>query len=286
MIESTLDVGGAVVFWTASEFTDRERLKAGLAPLALDGLVPDPRPHASVLRDALDEALGGPRVLVRPLADRDGFAVVREERGPAFNSYRTDLVARVTAGDPPGVTYVPLDDRAALVNAAVRRHRDRVPAAQLSACLVRIVESLGGTRLRPTGAVYWIPGPRLDDWASVARAVEHASDGRPSAVYVLRHRLDPDAVRAVRDAVVAEVRAEAGRIRDEVSTGDLGGRALETRKRQATDLRDKVLLYEDLLSVGLADLHRVIDSADQATATAALLLGSQAQTALTPASVG
>ena len=46
MIESTLDVGGAVVFWTASEFTDRDRLTAGLAPLALDQFVPDPRPPA------------------------------------------------------------------------------------------------------------------------------------------------------------------------------------------------------------------------------------------------
>lgn len=73
MIESNLEVGGAVVFWSASAFTDRDKLTAGLAPLGLDHFVPDPRPHASVLRDALEEALGGPRVLVRPLADRDGF---------------------------------------------------------------------------------------------------------------------------------------------------------------------------------------------------------------------
>ena len=53
MIESTLEVGGAVVFWAASEFTDRDRLRAGLAPLALDRFVPDPRPPAGVLRDAL-----------------------------------------------------------------------------------------------------------------------------------------------------------------------------------------------------------------------------------------
>ncbi len=286
MIESTLEVGGAVVFWTASEFTDREKLTAALVPLALDTFVPDPRPPASILKDALDEALGGPRVLVRPLADRDGFTVVREERRKTANFYTTDLIARVVAGDPSEITYEPLDERAVLVNAAFRKHQDRIPAVQLSACLVQIVESLGGTRLRPTGAVYWIPGPKLDEWASVAQAVEQASDGKPSAVYVLRHRLDADAVRAIRDAVVAEVQAEATRIRDEVSTGDLGGRALETRKKQAAELRDKVLLYEDLLSVGLTHLHQVIDAADQATATAALLLGSQAQLTPVPASVG
>ena len=93
-------------------------------------------------------------------------------------------------------------------------------------------------------------------------------------MYVLRHRLDADAVRAVRDAVVAEVQAEADRICEEVAAGDLGGRALETRKKQAADLRQKVLLYEDLLSVGLAGLHQAVDRADQAAATAALLLGA------------
>ena len=73
---------------------------------------------------------------------------------------------------------------------------------------------------------------------------------------------------------MAEVQAEAVRICDEVAAGDLGGRALETRKKQAADLRDKVLLYEDVLSVGLAGLHAAVDRADQAAATASLLLGA------------
>src|SRR5205823_15051056 len=135
---------------------------------------------------------------------------------------------------------------------------------------------LGGVRLRPGGAVYWLPGHRLGEWSRVAAAVESCAEGRPSAVYVLRHRLDADAVRAVRDAVVSAVQAEAQRIGTEVSAGELGGRALEARRQQASELRAKVLLYEDLLSVGLAGLHRAVDAADQAAATAALLLGAEA----------
>ena len=275
MIESALDVGGAVVFWTASEFTDRDKLKAGLVLLGLDQFVPDPRPPASVLKDALEETLGGSRVLVRPLADRDGFTVVQEERGKNANSYATELIARVRNPDLPTIEYEPDDDRALQVNRAFRRHSGRIPGVQLSACLVKIVEFLGGTRLRPTGAVYWIPGPKLDEWALAAQAVEAASDGKPSAVYLLRHRLDGDAVRAIRDAIVTEVQAATARISDDVKAGDLGSRALETRKQQAHELRDKVLLYEDLLSVGLAGLHRAIDVADQAAATASLLLAAQ-----------
>ena len=222
MIESTLDVGGAVVFWTAAEFTNRDKLRAGLVPLGLDPFVPDPRPHASVLKDALEETLGGSRVLVRPLADRDGFTVVKEERGRTANSYVTELIARVRNPDLPTIEYEPYDTRAERVNEAFRRYAGRVPGVQLSACLVKIVEFLGGTRLRPTGAVYWVPGPKLDEWAFAAKAVEAASEGKPSAVYLLRHRLDADAVRAIRDAVVAEVQAATARISEDVSAGELG----------------------------------------------------------------
>jgi len=72
------------------------------------------------------------------------------------------------------------------------------------------------------------------------------------------------------------VQTEANRIREDVITGSLGTRALETRQRQAADLRDKVLMYEDLLSVGLEGLHQAVDQADQAAATASLLLGASA----------
>jgi hypothetical protein len=284
MVESSLDVGGAVTFWSLADWSDRARLQREFAALGLDAFTPDPRPAPACLRDALNDVLGGPRVLVRPLAGREGFAVVREDRGVAANAYATLLTASVRDGAVP--VFDPWTPEADQVAEAYRRQQGRVPAAQLSAALVRVVDALGGTRLRPGGAVYWVPGPRLDEWAAAGRAAEAASGGRPGAVYVLRHRLDADAVRAVRDALVGEVQAEAARICDEVAAGDLGGRALETRKKQAADLRQKVLLYEDLLSLGLAGLHRAVDQADQAAATAALLLGAQAFAEPLPAGAG
>jgi hypothetical protein len=276
MVESRLDVGGAVVFWSLAEWSRRDRLAAHLAPLGLEALAPEQRPAPAALRAALEDVFAGPRVLIRPLASRDGFAVVREDRGLAANQYQTELTARVTSGSLPSLTFDPWDGRALKVEEAYRAQLGRVSASQVSTMLVKVIDSMGGTRLRPSGAVYWLPGPRLDEWARVAEAVEQAADGAFSAVYLLRHRLDHDAVRAVRDAVVAEVHAEAGRIKDEVLAGELGGRALETRQKQAADLRRKVLLYEDLLSVGLKGLHRAVDEADQAAATAAILLGSSA----------
>jgi hypothetical protein len=184
MIEGSMEVGGAVVFWTAAEFTDRTRLQQAFDGLGLGPYVPDPRPDSAVLREALEEVCGGPRVLVRPLADRDGFAVVKEDRGSTANSYTTLLVARVS-GTPPRLQFEPHSLLTADVQRAFDQHRGRIPAAQLSACLVKVVESLGGTRLRPTGAVYWVPGHRVAEWGEVAAAVEGASEGKPSAVYLL-----------------------------------------------------------------------------------------------------
>jgi hypothetical protein len=274
MVESHLDVGGAIVFWNLAEWTHRNQLVTQWTPLGLEAVVPDQRPAPAALRSALEDIFGGPRVLIRPLASRDGFAVVREDRGLDANQYQTDLTARVVAADPPALTFEPWDNRAASVQGAFQSQLGRLSACQISAALVRVIESLGGTRLRPSGAVYWLPGNRADEWGRIARSVEIAADGALSAIYMLRHQLDHDAVRAVRDAVVAEVQSEANRIKGEVLAGELGSRALETRKTQATDLRQKVLLYEELLSVGLKGLHRAIDEADQAAATAALMLAA------------
>ena len=274
MTEGHLDVGGAVVFWSLADGTDRDRLRAGFTSLDLGEFVPDERPASAVLKDALESVLGGPRVLVRPLAARDGFAVVREDRGTAANAYATTMVAKVSPGGVSTLKFDPDDDRADRVRQAFREHAGKVPAAQLSAALVKVVGRLGGTRLRPGGAVYWVPGHKLSDWADVADAVERASTGRPSAVYAIRHKLDADAVRAVRDAVVADVAGEAERIAKDVAAGDLGGRALDARRKEAAALRDKVLLYEDVLAVGLAGLHAAVDAADQAAAGAALLLAA------------
>ena len=181
--------------------------------LGLEPFVPDPRPAPACLRDALDDVLGGPRVLVRPLATRDGFAVVREDRGLAANAYATLLTARV-AGRPAGPVVRPVDARAPTGS------RDAYRAAARPGPGRPVVGRPGQGRRGPgrdpaaaaAGPSTGCPGPRLDDWAEVGRAVERAAEGRPIAVYVLRHRLDADAVRAVRDAVVTEVQAEADRI--------------------------------------------------------------------------
>jgi hypothetical protein len=216
-------------------------------------------------------------MLVRPLAKRDGFTVVLEDRGETANIYAQVLLARIegTNGDVRAI-FQPDDEQAQKVRDAYRRHLGLLHTSQVSNALVAVLDALSGTRLRPSGGLYWLPAHRLDDWQRAVSAVDSAAEGKPSAVYVLRHRLDADAVRAVRDAIVAEVQAESSRIHDEVVGGELGSRALETRRNEAGQLRQKIALYENLLNVGLEGLYRAVDRADQAVAAAVLLASAQA----------
>jgi hypothetical protein len=270
MVENSLRIGGAVTFWTLGEMTSRAMLKEGMEAAGFGKQVPESRPAAGALKDALQQVVGGPTTLIRPLKAKDGFCVIQEERGDQVNRYQPSLVARIDPGTLE-ISFSPYDERAQPIVDAFNAHLGILRGAQVSAGLVAVLDLLGGTRLRPTGAIYWLPEPRLRQWEAVAQAVEQAGMGRPNSVYILRHQLDEDAIRAVRDAIVAEVAGEAQRIDQEVSSGELGERALDHRKEQAEALRSKIRQYEDILGIGLQSLHEAVDQAEQAACKASIL---------------
>lgn len=275
MISTNVRIGGSTTFWTIGEQTRRSALLAGYTAVGFEKYTPEPRPPSGALHDALRQCLGGPRVLIRPLDDKDGFTVVEEVRGTSRNSYTNTLTAKINPKTLQ-IEFTPFDDRATAIVGAFNTSLGMLKPAQVSASLVNILDFLGGTRLRPTGAIYWLPEHRLEQWRQVVAVVESAGVGRPNAVYLLHNLMDADAVRAVRDAIVADVSSEAERIHKEVIEGELGERALENRRTQAEDLRQRIALYEELLGVGLASLTEAVDRADQAAATAALLASAQA----------
>jgi hypothetical protein len=69
--------------------------RIGLESAGFGEYAPEPRPPAGALKDALEQVLGGPASLIRPLKTRDGFTVVTEERGENGNSNHNSLVARM-----------------------------------------------------------------------------------------------------------------------------------------------------------------------------------------------
>jgi hypothetical protein len=234
---------GCVTFWTLAEWSDAARLKAGWEAVGLGRHAPALRPPVACLRDALLETMASQHVIVRPLASKTGFVVVREQRGTDENEYQALFSARIPDGESAPVFSMVTRDTAR-VEEAFRKGVGRLKAHQVSAALVAVMAELGGIRLRPSGGVYWLSGERVEDWARATDAVAHAADGGTSVAYCIRHELDAAAVLAVKDALVHEVTAETERLAKALLEGDLGDRAVAARKAEAARLREKVEEYE------------------------------------------
>lgn len=281
MIESrSLKVGGATVFWGLGEWTDLARLGENLGAVGFGDCVPERRPQMAALRDALEAQMGGPCVLIRPLVKKDGFTVVKEERGVEENEYSNLMRVRLEklADDSTKLLFAPWDHRAQAITESYNKHLGLLRAGQVATALVKIITRLRATTLRPTGGLYWVPDESLAAWRDVALAVEQsAAEGKRHSVYTMLNVMDAEAVRAVRDAVVAEITADAARIYEEVFSGELGDKALANRKEQAELLREKCALYEELLGLGLSDVRAAIGRAEESFAAATLLEAAGAE---------
>lgn len=274
MTEGSIKVGGGLVFWSISEWTDLGKLKEGLEAAGFDKYVPSPRPESAALKDALEEVFAGPGWEISRLKNSNAFEVVRLEKQPYPNPNQRTVEMLTQIGADRSIEFSKLDSTADAVVDSFNRHVGLVRAGSVTASLVSIMGALGGTPLRQRGGVYWLPPHRLDEWRRAAMAVESAGVGRPNACYLITHMMDGDAIRAVRDAIMAEVEAEARRINTDIDSGELGQRALERRQFEAEELRNKVILYEEMLGIGLTSLRQTIDETDIALGKATLLISA------------
>jgi hypothetical protein len=262
-----IKIGGAVTYWSLGLWTELEKLKTDFTTLGLEKFVPEPRTPAACLKNALEACY--PAYLVRPLKTKDaGFAVVEETRGMDENQYRTVVTARVEPGVKVSVT--PYDYQVTqIILEQFNKHLGLLRPAQVTDALVKYIESLGGTKLRPGGGLYWLADQHLYSWLEVVSAVERAGLSKMHSVYLLRTVMDADAVRAVQDAVTQEIMTEAESLHKEVLGGELGERALEHRRQAAMRLREKTREYEEILGVGLDSLRQSCDKLEDAAAAAA-----------------
>jgi hypothetical protein len=278
-MSSNLRVDGAVVFWTLGGWTAREAIEAGWSALPAPWggtwgeLTPPARTNEACLRDAM--SILWPKQLIRPLAKRDGFAVLEETR-------RSDEVDTVT------VAAAKVDDLGrvdllrghsygveASLREEYRRQSGLLKPGQVAAALVNVLARLSATRIRPTGGIYWLPQASLNTWQALAGVVERASVGGKNAVYQITHAFDADSIRAVRDALLAEVESEADALLREVDSGELGEAGLRNRARAAERLQEKVHEYEAILGERLDDARQIAEKAEHG-ATAARILATAA----------
>jgi hypothetical protein len=100
----------------------------------------------------------------------------------------------------------------------------------------------------------------------VAAFVEECGEDQGNKVYLLRTAMDEATVRAVRDAITAEVSKEAETIVQEVKENDFGDEALSRRQILAAALHARDSQYERILGEAMSTLHEVVRVAEQAAA--------------------
>jgi hypothetical protein len=266
---------GCVTFWTLCESFNHDRLKAGWEALGLAEFVPAEREPLAYLREALNETAANSHILVRPLKSKTGFTVVRESRGDEDNSFQTLFNARFLENGTWPIFSVTNDETLA-VEEAYRKRLGRLTNQQVAGALVKLMYHFGGTRLRPTGGVYWLSGDKVGAWKGATEALSLAAEGGSALTYFVEHELDADSIVAVRDAIIHEVANETRRIQEEIHSGELGEKGLMARKNEAAELKKKVLNYESILGVTLDALKKGLDSVDQSQAVAALLASAVA----------
>lgn len=261
--------GGVVTFWSLSEYSRLADLQTGFASAGLADAAPIGTHPSAALKGALATVYHDARYLIRPLKRR-GYCVAEETRGDGQNDWKQIASAAINEDgtlDISGTDWT----TAHSIREAFDAHQQLVAAGQLSGILSRLAQgTFHGTALRPSGGIYWLAQERLPAWRAIGAAVEAAAT-KSSAVYLIQHDLTPEAIRAVQDAIFAEITGEADKLQAAINAGDLGERGLRGRENDARALAKKVAEYEQILGASLASLHEVCQAVETSAAEAIIL---------------
>lgn len=265
---------------------EREWAAEGLAP----ELLPNRPTAEKALRKALTEVKRGARELIRPLGkdaktgDRiKGYSLIDEKADGEVLAHTQGIVATVgwNTDDPDNAYQVavvtPADDpRAQQIRDLFDEYRNRLTARDQIGPWIFTKLAIGhcdAIGLRATGGVYFIPPKRLAEFEKFCEVLRRVGSSKVVGIPTVECE---DAVEAVLEGVkTAAAKLIEDTERDLAKTGDaaLGESALETRKKRAQAMRDKLGRYESLLGTALPDIHEKLESLNADIAGAVLLAG-------------
>jgi hypothetical protein len=276
MINGSLKIGGGTIFWRPATWFNRQKLKDNLELIGFEALLPSERQPLPCLRSALSVPFKGRDYTITTLKGGEGLEVHKVEHiSEESNEFHSVCVAKLLGNDAngnPRVGIRPFDPELAhVIVGAFNTARGLIGGDSVTELFVKYLHSLGATTLRPSGGFYWLPEERLLAWEKLAHAVEPTATHGTCSCYVLKNVMDADAIKAVGDAIAAEVLAESQKIYEEVTGGELGPRALENRKAQSEILAQKVMEYERILGVTLSSLLESCERSRSAAAAAEML---------------
>lgn len=246
---------GAIVLWRLDGGAHFNKLMMALDARGITDkrLLPDlPSPEVALRRAV--QAQVEPRLLVRSLPNRTGYALVRESTDAASStdplSYKVVLTVKATKD--MGNAYEGDPQLAAAVQAAYNRNLDALDSRDVANWLADSVRILQAVALRDTGGVYFIPRTTLSLWQALTASLKEASATVCSEIPALT---SDEAVAAVLDAVTREAEDLIKSMTEDIAqvgTPDgLGSRAVQTRQARAEALAQKLTAYEALLGTSL-----------------------------------
>lgn len=282
-----IQVNGAVTYWTLGTLFDRQTIVDGFKKLGFEKFTPEVRSPRSALSESVHEHYKGAasalekneKILFRPISTVDevegtvGVAAVLETLEAGGKNEYTTLRTFRTVGTSGSVAIEPSDfDLHASVEQLFRKHRQTIGQHAIARSLVECLgpEGMGGTSLRPSGGIYWVEESKLPEWQKLSEVVQSATLEGESRIYQLRTVFDDNAIVAVRDAIINEVRSNAENIIDKAKNNDLGERAFRARRRDAQALHSRIAHYEGILGPVLQELHDVADKCESEVVTAGL----------------
>lgn len=260
------ETAGAISYWRLSGDVDLDKLRAAWIAAGLDPAVLPARPSQETALHRAVQTLAAKRRLVRPLGNRNEWAIVDEtvidttisHNVIAHVRYVKDSAEQVQI-NVQGAGYDE-ENLAPKIRAEYLAQRGRLAATDVSGWLIRQAAKLQAVTLRDLGGIYFIPRGGVDYWRKVADVVEAVSSHRVFKIPALKNT---EAVAAILDAITQEAATVAAAIEEELRLdGDdkLGDRAIRTRATTCAALLTKVGGYEELLGVKLDEIRaRVID---------------------------
>ncbi len=262
---------GAMTYWSLGQQTDPDILTNGLGQLGLPDYAPKPRTWLTSLKAALAEMFAKPEELIRPLRhkNRNGYTIVVEERGEHENTYTRTVNACVDKEGRVSVT-AGVADRHELQRLTNHYHRV-LPSSSVSDMLTDIIhEQLGGISLKTNGGLYFIPEDRVGKWMDVIMVVEAAAvEPTANDLSVVPLEMNEMTLRDIKRSITHEVETAAERLRKDIAENDLGNDALLNRAVRASQLRERIRQYEQILGQALDVCHQNLDIAVQAFSVAA-----------------
>lgn len=261
MNQLTQRVDGIVTFWSSGD-VDRTLIQSTLTQHGYGWLYTEPSILAT-LKAACGDVASRSQI-VRPLKDKGGWAIVDEHKGHSTNLYNQADCAKLEAD---GTTWHPAASFEPKFTRQMNYQLSVLPRGAVGTLLAQIVQQLSGVALRPAGGFYWMPPQSVQIWKSITAPLE----ANGCTVYEMNHHFDAAAIKAVNDAIRAELQRDLDTIDQELNKTFVRARSYLEREDTARAIKDKAKLYEQLLSVSLTDITDQADKAEQAAAAAAFL---------------